>query len=107
MTRLLDQYHFESHDGLTRLMLAPAFAEGLQGDFLSIELPCPGENVMTREGFGQITTSVCTYDLRAAFAFRVLRVNERVRAHPELIRLSPTGEGWLLEVEGLDQHAIA
>lgn len=104
---LTDRYWTRDADGRTRLGLNPHAAESLRGEWVALELPAPGRRVMRGDTFGFVTTSAAVYDLRAPFTFRVLAVNEAAVVNPRLASLSPTGVGWLLEVEPGGPEAVA
>jgi glycine cleavage system H lipoate-binding protein len=90
-----------------RLGLSADAVDRMPGPWVALELPAPGAVVRARDGFAFVTTGGTTHDLRAPTAFRVLAVNPRVVENPELARLSPRVEGWLLEVELLEARATA
>ena len=106
MSSLFDQYWFRGYGDATRLGLEPDFAQSLDGDWIALELPPVGEIFGAGETFGFITTDCATHDLRAPCALRILAVNRRAAENPDLARLSPMGEGWLLEVKELENCAI-
>lgn len=92
-------YWIEKAGNLARLGLDPDFAESMPGTWVALELPRPGAEFLPGDAFGFLTTSKNTYDLRAPVAFRVAAANPRAVENPELARLSPTGDGWLLEID--------
>jgi glycine cleavage system H lipoate-binding protein len=79
--------------------------DAMPGRWVALELPRPGETIRARDGFGFVTTEHGTHDLRAPSAFRVVGVNARVVANPEIARLSPRVEGWLMEIEPVEARA--
>jgi glycine cleavage system H lipoate-binding protein len=89
-----------------RLGLEPDFAESLEGDWVAVELAAEGTTVRIAESFGFITTHLRTYDLRAPFAFRIVSVNKPAIENPALVRLSPMGGGWLLEIRKIDTALV-
>ena len=106
MTSLIDQYWFEIREGRPLFGLTDGFIEQTEGDWVAIELPDPGVLVRAGETFGFLTTDRDTHDLRAPMPLRVLAVNPRCAENPNLVRLSPRGEGWLLEIEPLVNQAV-
>ena len=105
MNKLIDQYWMKSEGAATRFGLSAEFVASVQGDWLALELPKPGELIRVRETFGFLTTDRATHDLRAPCAFRVIEVNPKPIENAELARLSPHGEGWLLEIEAIESQA--
>jgi glycine cleavage system H lipoate-binding protein len=88
-----------------RMGLAVDAVERMPGPWVALELPPPGAHIRARDGFGFVTTGQTVHDLRAPAAFRVLAVNRRAVENPEIARLSPRVEGWLLEIELLEAGA--
>lgn len=105
MRSLVDQYWTRESAGATRLGLAPDFVESLEGNWIAIELAPVAAVLRAGDSFGFLTTDRATHDLRAPFAFRVVEVNPAAIENPSLVRLSPTGAGWLLEVARRDVDA--
>ena len=105
MKRLVDQYWTRTHEGRTRLGLAPDFAESIEGDWVALDLPSPGALIRAGETFGFLTTDSATHDLRAPMTFRVASANEALASDAALARLSPTAQGWLLEIEPVESVA--
>lgn len=103
MTSAEQQYWIDDLGETARLGLEPSYAESLDGDWVAIELAVVGTTVRIGESFGFITTHRRTYDLRAPFTFRIVGVNESAVRNPALVRLSPMGGGWLLELRRIDQ----
>lgn len=86
-------------DGRSRLGLEPEFAESLGDRWVGLELPPVGARFRRGETFGFVHCADATHDLRAPRDLVVSAVNPRAIAHPGLARLSPTGDGWLVEIE--------
>jgi glycine cleavage system H protein len=42
----------------------------------------------------------------APFSAKVVAVNEKLAANPEILNSDPYGEGWMLRVEGADAAAL-
>ncbi len=99
---LMERYWFSSAEGRTRVGLSVEFAQTLAGDWVALELAKIGSTIRPRETFGFITTDRATHDLRAPRGFRIVEINCRVTENPQVARLSPLGEGWLLEIEPVE-----
>ena len=56
---------------------------------------------------GMLTTDRASHDLRAPCSMRIAEVNARALEDPALARLSPTGEGWLIEIQAIETSALA
>jgi glycine cleavage system H lipoate-binding protein len=90
-----------------RMGLSVDAVERMPGPWVALELAAPGTVVRARDGFGFVTTGATVHDLRAPTGFRVVGVNRRAVENPEIARLSPRVEGWLLEIELLETEATA
>jgi len=86
----------------TRLGLSAEFTQSLAEDWVQVELPAPGATFQKGDSFGFVQTSGATHDMRAPRGFKVLTVNPRALADAQVVRLSPLGEGWLLQIEFLE-----
>ncbi len=106
MDRLESQYWLEEREDAWRLGFSGVFVDSVEGDWIALEISKIGEIVRRRDAFGFLTTDRATHDLRAPRPFRIVRINAQCLENPELARLSPMGDGWLLEVELLkDQRS--
>lgn len=84
------------------------YAQEQLGDVVYVELPQVGRALRAGESFGAVESVKSVSDIYAPVAGRVVRVNERLAAAPELVNQDPYGEGWILEVEMEDpQKATA
>lgn len=105
--RLQAQYWTRPEGELSRLGLQPDFAESLSGDWVGLELAPEGAVIRPGETFGFVTTDRATHDLRAPFGFRIVEVNQSAIENAPIVRLSPTGAGWLLNIKPIENWAVA
>lgn len=89
----------------SRLGLRPECAEAIPGNWVGLEMLPLGSSLRAGDGFGFITTDRGTHDLRAPAAMRILEVNQQAIENPNLVKLSPTGLGWLMLVK-LDETVV-
>lgn len=85
-----------------RLGLNPEYAESIEGNWVGLEVLPAGTSLRAGDGFGFITTDRGTHDLRAPAGMRILEINEQAAQNPNLVKLSPTGLGWLIIASGLE-----
>jgi glycine cleavage system H protein len=78
------------------------YAQSQLGDVVFLELPSVGRKLGEREGFGVIESVKAASDLYSPVAGRIVEVNEKLSAKPELINSDPYGEGWILKLELAD-----
>ena len=75
------------------------FAQSQLGDVVFLELPAVGRKVGERETFGVIESVKAASDLYSPVAGRIVEVNEKLSAKPELVNSDPYGDGWILKLE--------
>ena len=78
------------------------FAHDELGDVVFVELPDEGDDVAAGEAFGVVESIKAVSDLYAPASGTVSAVNDRLAEEPELVNEDPYGEGWMIEVEGVD-----
>ncbi|MEO8744008.1 MAG: glycine cleavage system protein GcvH [Candidatus Dormiibacterota bacterium] len=86
-------------DGKTVTVGITDFAQSQLGDVVFLELPNPGRKLAVRESFGVVESVKAASDLYAPVAGKVVAVNEKLAAKPELVNQDPYGDGWLLKLE--------
>ena len=75
------------------------FAQSQLGDVVFLELPAVGRKLSERETFGVIESVKAASDLYSPVAGRIVEVNERLSAKPELVNSDPYGDGWILKLD--------
>ncbi len=76
------------------------YAQDQLGDIVYVELPWNTEEDVSLEAkFGDIESVKATSELVSPISGSVIRANEALKDHPELINDSPYDEGWMLVVK--------
>lgn len=76
------------------------YAQDQLGDIVYIELPWDaGQGVVAEEKFGDIESVKATSELISPLSGDIVKVNEELKEHPELINDSPYDSGWMLVVK--------
>ncbi|MFC6835511.1 glycine cleavage system protein GcvH [Halomarina ordinaria] len=106
-----DLYYLESHewariDGDTARVGISDFAQDELGDVVFVELPDGGESLDQEAQFGVIESIKAVSDLYTPLSGTVSAVNEDLFDAPELVNEDPFGDGWLLELEGVDEDEL-
>jgi len=83
----------EAHVGITD------FAQGELGDVVYVELPEIDTTLEAGDEAGMIDSAKTTSPIMTPVTGRVIRVNEELADHPELVNQSPYEEGWLYVLE--------
>ena len=86
-------------DGKTATIGITDFAQSQLGDVVFLELPSIGRKIGARESFGVVESVKAASDLYSPVAGRIVEVNEKLSAKPELINSDPYGDGWILKLE--------
>jgi len=75
------------------------YAQGSLGDIVFVTVSSIGESVAAGEAFGEVESTKSVSDLFAPVAGTVVRRNEMLDEHPELVNADPYGDGWIAEIE--------
>ena len=78
------------------------FAQDGVGDVVYLELPSEGDSVSAGEPCGEIESAKTVSDLYAPVNGVVVATNGELEDQPELVNLSPYGDGWLIRVRMAD-----
>ncbi len=82
------------------------YAQEELGDILFIELPEVGDKIVQGKSFGEIESSKTVSDLIAPLSGKVVEVNQDVANEPSIINEDPLGDGWLIEIEGIEPKEL-
>ena len=83
------------------------YAQDQLGDIVYVELPWDaGSSVKHEEKFGDIESVKATSELISPVSGEVVKANEELKDHPELINDSPYDEGWMLVVKLSDKSEL-
>ncbi|MCY4620753.1 MAG: glycine cleavage system protein GcvH [bacterium] len=78
------------------------FAQDGVGDVVYLDLPSEGDSVSAGEPCGEIESAKTVSDLYAPVDGVVVVTNGELEDQPELVNLSPYGDGWLIRVRMAD-----
>ena len=71
------------------------FAQEALGDVVFIELPKVGDAVSAEQEMGEVESTKATSTIYTPLSGTVLRVNDELQDHPELLNQDPYGRGWI------------
>ena len=106
-----DRRYLESHEWVqadadpARIGITD-FAQDELGDVVYVELPDAGDELAAGDAFGVVESIKAVSDLYAPVSGTVGAVNERLAEEPELLNEDPYGDGWMIEVEGVDESEL-
>ena len=93
------RYHKEHEwirvEGLQVTLGISNFAQDALGDVVFIELPKVGTSVNAEQEIGEVESTKATSTIYTPVSGNILRVNEELREHPELLNQDPYGQGWI------------
>jgi len=69
------------------------------GDIVYVELPAVGKEVKKGEVIASLESVKAAGDVYAPVSGKVVAVNDKVNATPELINQDSEGEGWIVKIE--------
>lgn len=84
-----------------------SFAAEQLGDVVFVELPKVGASLEQGKSFGVVESVKTASDLYAPVSGAVTEVNQKLVDQPELVNQDPYGEGWMIELDGLDPAQVA
>jgi glycine cleavage system H protein len=104
--RYLETHEWARVDGDTARIGISDFAQDELGDVVFVELPAVGDEVGHDEQFGVVESIKAVSDLYSPLSGTVSAVNEELFDAPELVNEDPYGDGWMLELEGIDGNDL-
>ena len=73
------------------------FAQKELGDIVYVDVSTVGETVAKEAIFGTVEAVKTVSDLFMPIAGKVLELNSKIDANPELVNNDPYGEGWMIK----------
>jgi glycine cleavage system H protein len=100
--RYLETHEWVRVDDDTARVGITDFAQDELGDVVFVELPAPGDELEAGAEFGVIESIKAVSDLYLPVSGTVAAVNEELFDAPELVNEDPYGDGWMLELEDVE-----
>ena len=92
-------------DGVATIGITDHAQEEL-GDIVFVELPALGTVLAKAATLGVVESVKAVSDVYAPIGGKVVTVNDRLTAEPEIINEDPYGEGWMVTVELADAGEV-
>lgn len=83
------------------------FAQSELGDIVYIEIETEGQELEADEVFGSVEAVKTVSDLFLPIKGKVLEINPKLDAEPELVNNDPYGDGWMIKMEISDLADLA
>lgn len=75
------------------------FAQHELGDIVYVEIETLGESLKQHEVFGTVEAVKTVSDLFLPIAGKILEINPKLEANPELVNTDPYGNGWMIKIK--------
>jgi glycine cleavage system H protein len=82
------------------------FAQSELGDIVFIDITSVGQDVAHEAVFGTVEAVKTVSDLFMPVSGKVLEVNPKLDANPELVNSDPYGDGWMVKISVANKAEI-
>ena len=83
------------------------FAQHELGDIVYVDINTLGKEVNSEDVFGTVEAVKTVSDLFMPLSGKILEINKKLDANPELVNSEPYGEGWMVKIEISDASQVA
>jgi glycine cleavage system H protein len=98
-TRFAPSHEWARKEGDEFVIGLSDHAQQSLGDIVFVELPQPGAVFAAQAPFGVVESVKAASDIFLPLGGRIIGVNEKLAAQPELINQDCYGEGWLIRIK--------
>ena len=91
----------QAHIGITE------FAQSELGDIVYVDINTLGKDVNREDVFGTVEAVKTVSDLFMPLTGKILEINRKLDANPELVNSNPYGDGWMVKIEITESAQIA
>jgi glycine cleavage system H protein len=99
-----DLYYSEDHEwarlegDVVRIGITD-YAQDQLGDITFVEMPEVGDVFEEEKEFGTLESTKAASEMLVPIAGEITAVNTELEESPELVNLSPYGDGWIIEIK--------
>jgi glycine cleavage system H protein len=83
------------------------FAQNELGDIVYVDINTLGKEVNSEDVFGTVEAVKTVSDLFMPLSGKILEINKKLDANPELVNSDPYGDGWMVKIEISDAAQVA
>jgi glycine cleavage system H protein len=83
------------------------FAQHELGDIVYVDINTLGKEVNSEDVFGTVEAVKTVSDLFMPLSGKILEINKKLDANPELVNSEPYGDGWMVKIEISDAAQVA
>ena len=80
------------------------YAQDQLGDIVYVELPEVDDPISSGDSFTVIESVKAASDVYSSVSGTIVSVNEKLEDSPELVNESPYDDGWIIEIELVDEN---
>ena len=92
-------------DGIARIGITDHAQEAL-GDLVFVELPAVGDEISQGDPCAVVESVKAASDIYTPVSGTVVAINEDLETDPALINADPYGDGWLFDIELIDDEEL-
>ena len=82
------------------------FAQRELGDIVYVDINTLGKEVNAEDVFGTVEAVKTVSDLFMPLTGKIIEINKKLDANPELVNSDPYGDGWLVKIEVSDASQV-
>jgi glycine cleavage system H protein len=82
------------------------FAQHELGDIVYVDINTLGKEVSREDVFGTVEAVKTVSDLFMPLNGKILEINKKLDAKPELVNSDPYGDGWMVKIEISDASQV-
>jgi glycine cleavage system H protein len=83
------------------------FAQHELGDIVYVDINTLGKEVNSEDVFGTVEAVKTVSDLFMPLSGKIMEINKKLDANPELVNSDPYGDGWMVKIEISDESQVA
>jgi len=91
----------QAHIGITE------FAQNELGDIVYVDINTLGKDINREDVFGTVEAVKTVSDLFMPLTGKILEINRKLDANPELVNSNPYGDGWMVKIEIAESTQIS
>ena len=81
-------------------------AQAALGDLVFVELPVVGDEITQGDPCAVVESVKAASDIYTPVSGKIVAINEELDADPAIINSDPYGDGWLFELELIDDEEL-
>lgn len=82
------------------------FAQDALGDIVFIDLPKSGMAVKSGQQIGEVESTKTTSTIYTPVSGTIVRINDDLKDHPEVVNSDPYGKGWMVIIDLTDAGEV-